>query len=230
MIWLAAAALLGISAKEVRSVDIYVTPYYSSAAKASKRVVSVDRRFDALLKSDRREDVVNARDQVLADPALVSPITMMVLASRLYDVGERDDAVFWFYVAKDRYMTVAGVLVGFDRGGMGSGGAEVASAMGAFVQLAGPTINSYAFCDVAKQQALRRKAYDWVVANPYQAVFAPELPAKGEDRAALLTAALDKVREGMEQETAYLTDADNLATLKARRAENKVDALFCWRD
>lgn len=228
MIWLAAAALIGMSAKEVRSVDIYVTPYYSSAAKASKRVVRVDPRIDALLKSDRPEDVVKARDQVLADPALVSPITMMVLASRLYDVGERDDAVFWFYVAKDRYMTVAGVLVGFDRGGMFSGGAEVASAMGAFVQLAGPTINSYAFCNVAKQQMLRRKAYDWVVANPYQALFAPELAAKAEDRTALLTAALGKIRGGMEQETAYLADPENIAKLAARRAENKVEAAFCW--
>lgn len=228
MLWLAAAALIGMSAKEVRSVDIYVTPYYSSAAKASKRVVRVDPRIDALLKSDRPEDVVKARDQVLADPALVSPITMMVLASRLYDVGERDDAVFWFYVAKDRYMTVAGVLVGFDRGGMSSSAAEVASAMGAFVQLAGPAINSYAFCDIANQQMLRRKAYDWVVANPYQALFAPDLAAKGEDRAALLTAALGKIRDGMEQETAYLADPENIAKLAAGRAENKVDAAFCW--
>ena len=30
-------------------------------------------------------------------------MTMMVLAIRLYDVGLRDDAVFWFYAAKDRY-------------------------------------------------------------------------------------------------------------------------------
>jgi hypothetical protein len=29
-------------------------------------------------------------------------MTMMVLAIRLYDAGLRDDAVFWFYVAKDR--------------------------------------------------------------------------------------------------------------------------------
>ena len=37
-------------------------------------------------------------------------MTMMVLAIRLYDVGLRDDAVFWFYVAKDRTIVLSDVL------------------------------------------------------------------------------------------------------------------------
>ena len=37
-------------------------------------------------------------------------MTMMVLAIRLYDVGLRDDAVFWFYVARARYITLEDVL------------------------------------------------------------------------------------------------------------------------
>ena len=37
-------------------------------------------------------------------------MTMMVLSIRLYDVGLRDDAVFWFYVAKDRYIVLSEVL------------------------------------------------------------------------------------------------------------------------
>ena len=34
----------------------------------------------------------------------------MVLAIRFYDVGLRDDAVFWFYAAKDRYLTLDEVV------------------------------------------------------------------------------------------------------------------------
>ena len=47
------------------------------------------------LASNKRSDILAARDRILADPKVVTPMTMMVLAIRLYDVGLRDDAVFW---------------------------------------------------------------------------------------------------------------------------------------
>jgi len=37
---------------------------------------------------------------IVARPEAVTPMTMMVLAIRLYDVGLRDDAVFWFYASR----------------------------------------------------------------------------------------------------------------------------------
>jgi hypothetical protein len=37
-------------------------------------------------------------------------MTMMVLAIRLYDIGERDEAVFWFYAAKARTIVLLEVL------------------------------------------------------------------------------------------------------------------------
>ena len=44
-------------------------------------------------------------------------MTLMVLAIRLYDVGPRDDAVFWFYAAKDRYISLLGAI---DENALGS--------------------------------------------------------------------------------------------------------------
>ena len=228
MIAMAFALAAASDAKPVRSVDLYVTPLYSSAAKASKREVRVDPDLDPLLRSDRTEDVLAAQERVRANPAKVSPLALMVLAARLYDVGARDESVFWFYVAKDRFMAMAGVLSGYDRPGMFAEGGEARAAMGAFVQLAGPTINGYAFCKIDNQQALRRKAYDWVAANPYQPIFDTARPAKGEDRQALLDAALARLREDMAKETAYLADAENRAKLIAGRKENGADTRFCW--
>lgn len=228
MIALALALAAASDAKPVRSVDLYVTPLYSSAAKASKRVVRVDPDLDPLLRSDRAEDVLATQDRVRAAPANVSPLAMMVLASRLYDVGARDDAVFWFYVAKDRFMAMAGVLSGYDSPGMFTAGGEARAAMGAFVQLAGPTINGYAFCNIDNQQALRRKAYDWVVANPYRPVFDTARPAKGDDRQALLDAATARLRADVEKEAAYLADAQNRADLIDARETNGADKRFCW--
>ena len=88
-------------------------------------------------------------------------MTLMVLAIRLYDVGLRDDAVFWFYAAKNRYFTLAGVAdVRTPQL------AQVEDAVRNFAVLAGPVINGYAFCDVANQQKQQAKALQWVTDHP----------------------------------------------------------------
>ena len=45
-----------------------------------------------------------------------------------------------------------------------------------FATLAGPVINGYAFCDLAKQKGLHAKAVEWVAANPYEVMFRREHP------------------------------------------------------
>ena len=182
------------------------------------------RRFETLLASTSRDDIVAARDKVLADPRLVTPMTMMVLAIRLYDMGLRDDAVFWFYAAKDRYRTLAEVL-DLNAGGL----RQVEDAVRSFMALAGPVINGYAFCDIANQQAIRARALDWVEANPYGAIQIDKLPAVVANRSAGIAASVARIRIDAAKETAYLEDATNVATFKAKRAENEMDARFCWK-
>src|SRR5215469_13931723 len=135
-----------LGAEPVRHIGIYVEPFYRAAATPDgKPQVAVGEQFNALLASNRREDIIAACDLIIADPKLVTPMTMMVLAIRLYDVGLRDDAVFWFYVAKDRYIVLSEVLdVKTPQL------AQADDAMRNFSALAGPVINGYAFCDLAK--------------------------------------------------------------------------------
>ena len=108
---LALLPLSAIAAEPVKSIDLYVQPYYNSAkGPGGKPQVAVGKTFDRLLSSSRREDIVAAEDLVRLKPQLITPMTMMVLAIRLYDVGLRDDSVFWFYAAKDRYLALANVI------------------------------------------------------------------------------------------------------------------------
>ena len=124
-----------------------MTPYYEAAHEPGGTPrVAVAKAYDALLASSRREDVVRARDGIVKDNALLTPMTLMVLAIRLYDVGLRDDAVFWFYAAKNRYFTLEGVA-----DVRAPQLAQVEDAVRNFAALAGPVINGYAFCDVANQ-------------------------------------------------------------------------------
>lgn len=222
------AAALSVSmahaAEPVRHIGIHVQPYYEAAReRGGTPRVAVGRSFDALA-SNRREDILAVRDAIVRDPKLVTPMTMMVLAIRLYDVGLRDDAVFWFYAAKDRYLTLSEVV------DVGVGGlAQVEDAVRGFSTLAGPIFNGYAFCDVANQQAIRAKALDWVENNPYDAIFMERLPAKSSNRRHALVAAHALMRDNAAKERAYLQDKVNVAKLRADRARNGANDKYCWK-
>ena len=177
------------------------------------------------LASTKREDILAVRDKIVADPKLVTPMTLMVLAIRFYDVGLRDDAVFWFYAAKDRFITLADV-VDVQTGGL----AQADDAVRSFSILAGPFINGYAFCDIENQKAIRLKALEWVEKNPYDVIFMERLPAKAHgDRRAALRRAVEDVKSSAAKERAYLSEAANVAKIRADRAKNGMDEKFCWK-
>jgi len=227
LVSLAGAAAFSVSAAQaepVRDVGIYVQPYYEAARTPGRAPrVAVGRSFEGLA-SNKREDILAIRDRIVADPKLVTPMTLMVLAIRFYDIGLRDDAVFWFYAAKDRFLTLDGVV------DVGAGGlAQVEDAVRSFSTLAGPIINGYAFCDIANQQAIRAKALDWVEQNPYEAIFMERLPAKQSNRKQALVEAVAMLRANAAKESAYLQDAGNAAKYRAERARNGTDEKYCWK-
>jgi hypothetical protein len=224
----AAIALLPsvvFAAEPMRRIGIYVQPFYESARLAGGQPrVSVGAQFNDLLSSNKREDVLAARDRILAAPKLVTPMTMMVLAIRLYDVGLRDDSVFWFYVAKDRFIVLSEVLdvktpqlVSVDE------------AVRNFATLAGPVINGYAFCDLAKQKMQHAKAVEWVEANSYEVMFRPDIPALPGDRAANARRAIENAKDRAAKERAYFDDAKTVEAYYATRKSNEADIKFCWK-
>jgi hypothetical protein len=213
------------AAEPIRHIGIHVQPYYAAAETPdAPPMVDVGASFSGLLASTKRDDILAARDKVVAGPKMVTPLTMMVLAIRLYDAGLRDDSVLWFYAARDRYITLSEVI---DVGAAGL--AEVEAAIGSFAALAGPFINGYAFCDVANQAKRRADALAWVEANPYGVIFLSQLPARSGDRAALLDQSIAGLKANAAKERAFLEDPANLAGFKATRQQNEMDERFCWQ-
>jgi hypothetical protein len=222
---LLAGSLPAIAAEPVRQIGIHVQPFYEAARTPTERPrVAVGSQYNDLLGSSRREDILAARDLIVAKPALVTPMSMMVLAIRLYDVGLRDDAVFWFYVAKDRYIVLSEVL-----NVKTPQLAQADDAVRNFATLAGPVINGYAFCDLAKQKAAHAKALEWVEANPYQVMFRPDVPALPGDRAANLKRALVNAKERAAKGSAYFDDPKTREDFYATRKRNEADVKFCWK-
>ena len=212
-----------VAAEPVRHIGIYVEPFYEAAATPNGNPhVAVGGPFDALLASNRREDILTARDLIVRDPKVVTPMTLMVLAIRFYDIGLRDDAVFWFYVAKDRYVVMSEVL---DKQYL----SQANDAIRSFATLAGPVINGYAFCDLAKQSELHANAVDWVEKNPYQLMFTEAFPALPGNRSENARRAVAHARERAAKERAYFADTKNAQAFYAVRKANDADVKFCWK-
>ncbi|MEI7806381.1 MAG: hypothetical protein WCI56_13745 [Hyphomicrobiales bacterium] len=223
-----AAALLfpvcAHAAEPVKQIVIEVQPFYRAARTANEAPqVGTGRPHAEKLASTKRNDILAVRDMIITDPKTVSPMTMMVLAIRLYDVGLRDDAVFWFYAAKDRFIALTEVALPNTPLLVQSN-----EAMSNFNTLAGAAINGYAFCNIAKQKEQRAKALAWVEANPYDAVFNEKIPARTSDRKAALVKAIENAKANAAKERAYLDDPKNLEAFNAGRKKNEMDSKFCW--
>ena len=213
------------AAEPVRQLVVYVMPYYSAGDTfAAAPKVAVDPQFDALLASTDAADIRKARDAIAAKPDLVAPETMMVLAIRLYDVGLRDDAVFWFYAGRDRFLTMEAVL---DMRSLRL--TRVADAVGSFIDAIGATMDGYAMCDVARHQDREDRAIAWVAAHPYKALGYTDLPAQSEDRNAALANAVGKLREMSAHNQALLAKPEVQAQLADARRKMQADARFCWK-
>lgn len=221
---LALSGLSAAAAQPLKRIDAHVLPYYQAAPSADEKpVIAVARDVDDLLSSNDPKDIAAAEQKIRQDPQLISPMALMALAIRLYDTGRRDDAVFWFYVANDRYDTLIAVL---DKDS--SPLSPFNHAMKAFDAVAAPIITGYAYCNIPAQQRQRSAALDWVERHPYQLVFAPRMTALPGNRNANLQRAVTRLRVRAAAERTGLEQPDRLEQFQRQRRIDQADAKYCW--
>ncbi|WP_297968109.1 cytochrome-c oxidase [uncultured Campylobacter sp.] len=151
--------------QKVNSVDIYVSNLYSASGGVPNYVRVYD-AIDGLLMENNVESLQKAIKIIEDAPGLVAPSTLMTVAARAFDLGLKDEAAFWFYVGKNRFIVFTEVLDVKDP--------VFASTMDvnlAFVKLVGDVINPYAFCDLKKQRAAILRANEWTKAHPTRRCF-----------------------------------------------------------
>jgi hypothetical protein len=119
-------------------------------------------------------------DQLIEEADRSHPIAMMVLARRLYESGQRDDAVFWFYAGQLRWRAQ---LVA----------SPSQADLEAFTTLfqAMEEINSFSACNTTKLQATVDRVLAWDQSHP--------------DPLATPASAKDKLREGLKQQATELS-------------------------
>jgi hypothetical protein len=124
-------------------IDAYVTPYYDSKGP----VISVG-RFSSGLASAKLDEFLAIIAEMKKDWDRLTFPELYVAAIRLYDLGYRKEAVYWFYSAQYRGRQFGVLLDQTKMGSIGSPGFELLHAQNAFYQLVGPYINGYAFGDI----------------------------------------------------------------------------------
>jgi hypothetical protein len=124
-------------------IDVYVTPYYDSKGPT----VSVG-RFSSGLASAKEDEFLITIAQMKKDWDRLTFPEVYVGAIRLYDLGYRKEAIYWFYSAQYRGRQFGVLLDQTKMGSIGSPGFELLHAQNAFYQLVGPYINGYAFGDM----------------------------------------------------------------------------------
>src|SRR6267378_5313638 len=123
-------------------IDAYVTPYYDSEGPA----VSVG-RYSSGLASAKEDDFLATIAEMKKDWDKLTFPELYVAAIRLYDLGYRKEAVYWFFSAQYRGRQFGVLLDQAKMGSIGSPGFELLHAQNAFYQLVGTYINGYAFGD-----------------------------------------------------------------------------------
>ena len=134
---------VGQTVDDPSRVEVYITPYYNSKGP----VIDVGPFSKGLAANNEAEFVATIAKMKHAWDKLTFP-EMYVAAIRLYDLGFRNEATYWFYSAQYRGRLLASLIDREKMGSMGDPGFELVQAANAFQQLVGPYINGYAFGDI----------------------------------------------------------------------------------
>jgi hypothetical protein len=135
-----AGVAVGQTINDPSRMDVYVTPYYNSKGPA----IEVGRFSKGLAATSELEFAATISKMKQAWGSLSFP-EMYVAAIRLYDLGFRNEAIYWFYSAQYQGRLFGTLIDREKMGSMGDPGFELLQAANAFQQLVGPYVNGYAF-------------------------------------------------------------------------------------
>src|SRR6266571_3134445 len=138
-----AVVAAGQNINDPARIEVYVTPYYNSKGPT----INVG-PFSKGLGANSELDFVATIAKMKQSWDTLSFPEVYVAAIRLYDLGFRKEAIYWFYSAQYRGRLLATLIDREKMGSIGDPGFEFVQAANAFQQLVGPYINGYAFGDI----------------------------------------------------------------------------------
>ena len=200
--------------KKPERMPIYVIPWYNS----DPLTINVG-SFSNALRSDNVRKLLATADDIRADIDRTPVEAIFVLAIRLYDVGQKDDAIYWFYMAQFRRNLYARMITKV--GSVGDRAFELEQAQSAFKKLSGRWINGYAGGVLDKQLEILDRVRAEGLQAGYIGLAYPELEFKPEiEQAAVVKEIAGYVSE-LQQ---YLID--HREELERARKENEIEGKY----
>jgi KaiC/GvpD/RAD55 family RecA-like ATPase len=191
------------------AMPIYITPFYDSkglkvsVGDTSKKLASADAKTILEVSSELKKE----RDKLRAE-------VMYVAAIRLYDLGHKDEAVYWFYTAQYRARVFTSILDKEKVGNIGSEAFELKQAYASFNQLAGEYINGYAFGELPKFEKTLLKVVEEGKSLPKFGDVYPKVKFVDEDE---LVAAIQTTLNTAEQYAATPWETRAISSTKLTR-------------
>jgi hypothetical protein len=212
----ALSLVVPVSADDPGHINAYVTPYYNSAGPAIKVG-----KYSVGLASKKPGEFVATILRMKKQWGALNFLELYVGAIRLYDLGYRWEATYWFYSAQYQGRLYALLANKEKLGSIGDQAFELYHAQNAFFQLVGPNINGYAFGDIDSLVKIVRKVQDANYGVPNLQTMYPgvafEHKSQWQAQNADLNAGLGKL-------AASLTDQKS--QIKQQRAQNGTEARF----
>lgn len=197
-------------------VDVYVTPYYNSAGPS----IHVGQYSAGLASRDPKQFVATIHTMKQHWSSLRF-YELYAGAIRLYDLGYRNESVYWFYTAQYRGRQFGMLVDAQHLGEMGDPGFELFHAQDAFYQLAGPYINGYAFGNPdALVRIVRRVQSENHTVGNLRTLY----PGVTFSNPSMWSAQNASLNKGMDKLTDYLTNQK--AAIRQQRAQTGADARF----
>lgn len=183
-------------------ISFVVALLFTTSLFAADNLPATDR-----LKSCEPGIALAAAKEILSDPkTLKEPLEMFSPAFILFQNGEKDEAVFWFYAAQLRVR----YQLAFEKGDRG----QLLSIM---LMTVGQPINNYAFQNVRKLDRIIDRVLEWDKTTPN--------PFREKSRTGDIEANLEKVYSGLHDLKVKLVNEKNDIEQKARAAATEIEKM-----
>lgn len=197
-------------------IDVYVTPYYNS--KGPKIDVGP---FSKGLAAESESEFAATIAKMKQSWNSLRFSEVYVAAIRLYDLGFRNEATYWFYSAQYRSRLFSLLVDQEKMGSMGAPAFELVQAGNAFQQLTGPYINGYGFGDIDRLgQIVGRVQQENKTVPDLEKIYAGVVFKQRSE----WEPGNNGLNEGLTKFLAMLKDQK--ATLEKQRIENGTEAKF----
>ena len=133
-------------------IPFYALPYYNY----DPLTITIGKYKKELLTEDTTELIALAK-KIKADVNNTDIESLYFLSIRLYDLGRKDDAYYWFLTAQSRARIFIKVLDPKEIGGIGAEAFEWKQLFITIYNLVGPYLNGYGFNDIDKGIAVYEK-------------------------------------------------------------------------